>query len=521
MSIRHYVSTLCLNALALVFINGCATLPTNVDRPVSRAYTDTDDTVFGKIRRDEMLAHPGKSGFLLLGDGLDAFVARAILAQGAEKSLDAQYYLFHDDLVGALFIDLLLKAADRGVRVRLLVDDMALEGRDVGAAALDSHPNMEVRIFNPFSRKVGRLSQYVTRYGSVTRRMHNKSFTADNQATILGGRNIGDEYFEADPALSFADLDVLAIGPVSREVSASFDKYWNSELAYPALSLKGEPPAPEEIQEGRAHLDELIRQQAESPYLRALRDSNLARALRAGSVKFHWGEAEVVYDQPEKLLHDFSETEYHLAPRLAPYLDGIGEELIIFSPYFVPGKEGTAFLKDMSERGVRVRILTNSLASTDVGIVHAGYAKYRKDLLRSGVELYEMNKKLERGERKEKKGPHGSSKASLHAKSFIFDRRQVFIGSLNLDPRALLHNTEIGVVLTSVDMARDMVEWFEENIEKIAFRLELQADETGYERILWHGLEAGKPVVYTVDPHTGFWRRLGIGFMSLLPIESQ
>jgi putative cardiolipin synthase len=507
--------------LAVLLIGGCATLPKDFERPASYAYTDTDNTDFGKNRQDEKAAHPGQSGFLLLGNGLDAFVARALLAHFAERSIDVQYYLFHDDLTGRLLIDQLLKAADRGVRVRLLVDDMDLGGRDLGAAALDSHPNMEVRIFNPFSRKTGRTIQFLTRLGSVTRRMHNKSYTADNQVTILGGRNIGNEYFEADPDLAFADLDVLVIGQAVKEVSTAFDLYWNSELAYPALVLKGEPPKAEEIEQARQRLDEFVAKQADSAYLKALRNSNLSNNVRQNKVRYYWGDAEVVYDQPEKLLHDSSKSEYHLLPKLAPYFEGVQEELIIFSPYFVPGKEGTEFLGQLSKRGVRVRILTNSLASNDVGIVHAGYGKYRKDLLRAGVELYEMNKKLSKKERKEKKGKYGSSKASLHAKSFVFDRQQVFIGSLNLDPRAVIHNTEIGVVFASPEIANGMGDWFDQNIEQIAFRLELRTDENGTEKILWHGLENGVQRVFNVDPYTSFWRRFGIGFMSILPIESQ
>ncbi|OPX35565.1 MAG: hypothetical protein B1H11_08990 [Desulfobacteraceae bacterium 4484_190.1] len=507
--------------LALFLIGGCATLPKDFDRPESYAYTDTDDTLFGKAHRDEMVAHPGQSGFLLLGSGLDAFVARVLLAQGAERSIDAQYYLYHDDLTGRLFTDQLLKAADRGVRVRLLLDDMDLEGRDLGVTVIDSHPNIEVRIFNPFSRNTGRITQFVTRLGSVTRRMHNKSFTVDNQATILGGRNIGDAYFEADPALDFNDLDVLAIGPVARAVSVSFDRYWNNELAYPATVLMGKAPTPEEIEQKTKLLKEFVAQQADSVYLQALRDSDLANNIRHDRVGYHWGEAEVLYDQPEKLVQDFSKSEFHLAPKIAPYFDGVQDEFIILSPYFVPGKEGTAFLRQLSERGVRVRILTNSLSSTDVGIVHAGYAKYRKDLLRAGVELYEMNKKTSKEERKRKKGKYGSSKASLHAKAFIFDRKQVFIGSLNLDPRAVLHNTEIGVVLASTEISSGMSDWFDRNIERMAFRLELRTDEDGYEQILWHGLENGEQRVFDVEPYTGFWRRFGIGFMGLLPIESQ
>jgi putative cardiolipin synthase len=244
--------------MAALMVGGCATLPENFERPVSHAYTDTSDTSLGEIRRDERTAHPGQSEFLLLGSGLDAFVARAVLADAAGRSIDAQYYILHSDLVGKLFIDFLLRAADRGVRVRLLVDDLQFEDRDLGAAILDSHPNIEVRIFNPFSRNTARFTQFVTRMGSVTRRMHNKTFTVDNQATILGGRNIGNEYFEADPDLDFSDLDVLAIGPVAQKVSASFDEYWNSKLAYPALVLKGKPPTPEEIAQERQNLDQFV-----------------------------------------------------------------------------------------------------------------------------------------------------------------------------------------------------------------------------------------------------------------------
>jgi putative cardiolipin synthase len=519
--IRQNSFIILMAILTLVLAGGCATLPEDFERPESYAYTDTDDTSFGKARRDESTAHPGQSGFLLLGNGLDAFVARALLAHYAERSIDVQYYLYHDDLIGALLTDQLLKAADRGVRVRLLVDDMDLAGRDLGAAVLDSHPNMEVRIFNPFSRKTGRTSQFLTRMGSVTRRMHNKSFTADNQATILGGRNIGNEYFEADPDLAFADLDVLAIGPAANEVSAAFDLYWNSELVYPVSVLKGKPPTPEEIEQGRQRLNEFVAQQADSEYLQALRNSNLANQIRQKQVSYYWGDTEVVYDQPEKILHDFDKTEYHLSPHLAPYFEGVHKELIIFSPYFVPGKRGTAFLSQTSKRGVRVRIFTNSLTSNDVGIVHAGYSKYRKDLLRAGVELYEMNKKLNRKERKAKKGKKGSSTASLHAKSFVFDRKQVFIGSLNLDPRAVVHNTEIGVVLTSAGIANIMGDSFDQNIEQVAFRLELVKNENGTEKILWHGVVDGEQKTFDVDPYTGFWQRFGIGFLSLLPIESQ
>ncbi len=506
----------------LLALTGCATLPKGFEKPVSTVIKDTGDTAVGRGLRAKLSAHPGQSGFLMLGSGLDAFVARAVLSHVAERSIDAQYYLFHNDLTGRLLIYQLMKAADRGVRVRLLVDDMDLAGRDMNAAVLDSLPNMEVRIFNPFSRNASRILQLVTRFGSVTRRMHNKSFTVDNLTTIIGGRNIGDEYFEADPVLSFADLDVLAIGPVVQQVSTSFDHYWNSDLAYPASVLQGKPVTAEEVRDLRHRLETYVAGQAGSTYLKALVDSDLAKRIRRHNIRYDWGKAEIVADRPEKLTHGSGKAQYYLAPQLAPYFEGVQKELIIFSPYFVPGKSGTAFLSEVSRRGVRVRILTNSLASTDVGIVHAGYAKYRKQLLHAGVELYEMDKKLSRRQRKTKKGAYsGSGKASLHTKSFIFDRRDVFVGSLNLDPRAVVHNTEIGMVLACPEVATRMADWFDQNIAKVAFRLTLEKTSGGHERIVWHGQKNGKPLVFTVDPYTSFWHRMGIGFMSLLPIESQ
>ena len=507
---------------AILAILGCASLPTGFERPVSHALSGTQDSTLGKYVSANATQHPGKSGFHLLPNGLDAFVARAVLAESAERSIDAQYYLYHHDLVGRLFSYFLVRAADRGVRVRLLVDDMDLSGRDKGAVAMDSHPNIEVRILNPFSRNVGRISQYVSRLGSVTRRMHNKSFTVDNQITILGGRNIGNEYFDADPELAFADLDVIGMGPVAQNVSSVFDQYWNSELAYPVSVLyKGEPLTFEELEAYRRELDQFVAAENSSEYLQALRQARLAEDLRNRRVDFQWGDSEVVYDRPEKLMHGFAATEFHLSPMLKPYSDGIKKELIIFSPYFVPGKEGTAFLTQLAQKGVRVKILTNSLASNDVGLVHAGYEKYRKALLRGGVELYELDKALTREERKSQKGHDGSSKASLHAKSFVFDRQHVFVGSLNLDPRAWKHNTEMGVILTVPEIAEEMAEAFDKEIGQAAFRLELEKDADGSEQLLWHGLKDGKPVVYTHEPYVGFWRRFGIGFMSILPIESQ
>jgi putative cardiolipin synthase len=463
----------------------------------------------------------GQDGFLLLGSGLDAFVARAALAEVAELSIDVQYYLYHNDEVSALFTGVLWKAADRGVRVRLLVDDMDMEGRDVSLIMLDNHPNIEIRIFNPFDRSFGRMPQFVTGLGSLTRRMHNKSFTVDNTATIVGGRNIGNEYFDANPTLEFADLDVMAVGDSARQVSRSFDEYWNSELAYPVTTIIYDKPSDEEIVNAEARLKDFLQNYKDSEYIKALGNSNLAQQIRNNSETYYWGKADVVVDHPDKITSSRDANELHLMTQLAPHFSTIKDELIIVSPYFVPGHEGVEFFKKLVEKGVRVRILTNSLSSNDVGVVHAGYSVYREDLLRNGVELYEMNKKLTRSQRKEKKGVGGSSKASLHAKTFVMDRDKVFIGSLNLDPRSFYENSEIGLVIHSTEIAEDMVEALNDDFDTHAFRLELVVDEDGDESILWYGYEDGQPVTFDVDPYTSVWRRFGVGFMSLFPIESQ
>lgn len=505
----------------LSLLSGCASLPENTDRTESHAFTDTQDTFLGKEMQDYRNKGKTGDGFVLLGSGLDAFVARAVLAEVAERSIDVQYYLYHNDQVGKLFTGLLWQAAERGVRVRILVDDMGLEGRDEGIIALDSHPNIELRIFNPFDRDISRSAQFVTGLGSVTRRMHNKSYSVDNVVTIVGGRNIGNEYYDADPTLEFADLDVMVIGDVVKEVSNSFDEYWNSSLAYPAKTIISTRHSQEELQERVDYLVAFMEEQQTSNYMTALLSSDLANKLHDGELTYIWGDATVVVDHAEKLATSRDENELHLMTQLAPYFDSVEKELIIISPYFVPGDEGVEFFKSLIDKGVRVKILTNSLSSNDVGVVHAGYAKYREDLLRVGVELYEMNKKLTRAQRKEKKGVGSSSKASLHAKVFVLDREQVFIGSLNLDPRSFYENSEIGLVIDSTEIAQGMAESFDADIAKNTFTLELKVGEDGYEELLWHGYEDGNAVTFDVDPYTGFWRRFGVGFMGLLPIESQ
>ena len=293
--------TYCIRLIILfsLLLGGCATLPENVQRTYSSAPLDTTDTTLGREVEKKSSGYPGESGFHLLGNGLDAFVARAVLADAAERTIDVQYYLYHNDLVGNLIGYNLLKAADRGVRVRILLDDMGLEGRDLSIATFASHPNIEIRIFNPFIRNIFRSIQFLARFGDVTRRMHNKSFTVDNQVTIVGGRNIGNEYFDADPELAFGDLDVIAVGPVVKEVSTSFDTYWNSALAYPIVTLQGQEISVDKLDEVRPMWEQFVTEQKGSKYYAALLNSDLARKLKkTEELEYYWGHANPTFCDP-------------------------------------------------------------------------------------------------------------------------------------------------------------------------------------------------------------------------------
>lgn len=513
----------------LTLLVGCASLPENNQQIPSYALTNTNETTIAKgvaLRKKRDSAPEEASGMLLIQDGLDAFVARAGLASTAEKTLDVQYYLFHSDLSGRLLTVALFEAAERGVRVRLLLDDMDMAGADKDLATLNSHKNIQIRLFNPFIRGKSRTGQLVSRFGTVTRRMHNKSFNADNQIAILGGRNIGDAYFSADPDVEFGDLDVGLAGPVVKEVSASFDLYWNSPLAYPVETLVNIPAKGLDLDETRHRINAYKEQHKDNDYIRRLENSNLVQRAKNGTTRWHWGDAKVLADHPDKISEKRDQTQYHLTPLLGPYINGVENELIVVSPYFVPGKEGVAFFKDLTSRGVTVKIMTNSLASNDVPIVHSGYMSYRKDLLEAGVLLYEADKraslarakgeKVEKNKEKAKLFGSAGSKTSLHAKYFIMDRQQAFIGSLNLDPRSVVENTEIGTLIDQPELAKQLAEDFDRDINKIAFDVYLDDG-----KLRWTKHAGDDKTVFNHEPYTSWWTRFKVNMMRILPAESQ
>jgi putative cardiolipin synthase len=519
---RGQLNALCgLTVAALLLVSGCASLPANIERSESNALSDTEATRLGQIAQPLLKEHPGESGFRPLRNGVDALLARIVLAEVAERSLDVQYYIWHDDLTGRFFANALLRAADRGVRVRVLLDDVGARADDEILLSLDAHPNIEIRLFNPVASRNFRSMGMLSDFSRVNRRMHNKSFIADNQRAILGGRNIGDEYFEAQSEVAFGDLDVLTVGRAVNDVSDAFDRYWNVPAAIPIAALLGRNGETANLDALRTKLAVFVESQRDSPYVTRSR-SQLAEILATGSDSLFWGKAHLLYDDPAKISRAPEDTEGHLLSQFASLDSQVKNELLIISPYFVPGEKGVAWLRGLVNRDVRVTVLTNSLAATDVGAVHAGYQRYREALLEAGVRLYEVKPDaIEYARAKRGKGGISGSRASLHAKTFVFDRRSVFIGSLNLDPRSIQLNTEIGLVCESAPLAEELAGRLEQNLDKIAWRLELVADVSGNKRIVW--VETGAEGIRQrmEEPEVSTWRKFSVWFLGLLPIESQ
>jgi len=418
-------------------------------------------------------------------------------------------------MTGTLLIEALCAAADRGVRVRLLLDDNNTSGLDTILAMLDSHPNIEVRLFNPFVTRRLRAFGYLTDFARLNRRMHNKSFTADNQATVVGGRNVGDEYFGATDDVLFADLDVLAVGPVVDEVSRSFELFWSSGSSCPVDRLLPtvKPAAREEIASA-------ARRTESSPeaasYTRAVRDSIFVRELTQGTLEMEWAVAHAFSDDPAKGLGK-APAEALLARRLEEVLGPAASDFELISPYFVPTAAGVAWFEDMARRGVKVKVLTNALEATDVSFVHAGYAKRRKALLRAGVTLYELRRSSDAGSgrRPRSAGGSGSSGSSLHAKTCGIDGARLFVGSFNFDPRSAELNTEMGVVIESTRLAKVIDDVFRDRIPIDSYEVRL-SDGGG---LIWMERGEEESIRHDREPGTRLWQRVWVRFLSVLPIE--
>jgi putative cardiolipin synthase len=492
-----------------LFISGCATAPLDFPKDYSEAATNTSDTYLGTEVAGWMARHPGESGFYPLVAGMDALGARLALIDRADRTIDAQYFLMKPDSAGRLFTGKLLEAADRGVRVRLLLDDIFTTVGDEIFEVMNQHPNIELRLFNPVGRDGVYYANYLGNFKLANRRMHNKSFTVDNQVSIVGGRNIADEYFELLQDAEFRDFDMLAIGPIAADISETFDLFWNHKLAVPMEAFTSGKELPD-LATARASVDQKTIDTNNEIFERSL-SSTLIQNLLEEKYAYYPARSYVVTDDPEKLLNKVSDEYKVLITEVATLVSEASSEVVVITPYFIPGKGGVEFWRNITDKGVRVVIVTNSLATNNHTPVHSAYARYRHDMIDAGVELYEI--RVDSSKVPEGSDQQGYDKVTLHTKALTIDRNQLVIGSLNLDPRSIDINTEMGVVIENEALASGLMERFFSRLPVFSYRV--TENEKGHLR--WTSLIDGQEVVEKKDPQTSAWLRFKAIMLRILP----
>jgi putative cardiolipin synthase len=524
----EYLGVFARPLMAIAFaaaMSACSSLRPDFAKPPSSALPPTTDTSSARYIAGELSGRGDQSGFRLLTRSTNALMSRVALADHAKHSIDLQYYIFQNDATGRLLAQRLLAAADRGVRVRMLLDDVNLKDEGQMLDALDAHENIEVRLFNPFRTRepslLSKVGQFLLEGRRLNRRMHNKSFIVDNSVAIIGGRNIGDDYFDAGNDTNFRDLDLVAIGPVVPEASHVFDDYWNCDAAYPVTAFSNHRDTHADLAALRIALARDARAFAQSDYAQAALDEIPGGPTADRHGEWFWGPAMLVADEPEKINVHENARALSIGPKLKAMVEAARSEVIMTSPYFVPGESGTRFLTEVAQRGVSVRVLTNSLASTDEPAVHSGYARYRRQLLEGGVQLHELRPAP--GAAQPATAGGTSSGVSLHAKALVVDRQYVFIGSLNMDQRSKLLNTEMGLIVDSTLLAQAVREFFDtathpENAFAVVLR-ESPPSKTGQAKMTWQWSEDGHAMSDQSDPGVSAKRRLEVFVMRLLPIE--
>ncbi len=474
---------------------------------------ELSQTWLGQIVGARIARHPGLSGIHPLNDGLDAFAARYLLMSMAQRSIDVQYYIWQNDMSGRLLFSALLESATRGVKVRLLLDDNNTPGLDDTLAEMNRHPNIEIKLFNPFSFRTLRALGYLTDFARLNRRMHNKSFTVDGVATLVGGRNVGDEYFGTGNEPLFADLDVLAIGPVVQEVAEDFERYWTSKAVAPLQRVVESHRDPHEavrLPEAWHNSEPVTR------YMQRLEESHFVSQLAGGTLKMTWARARLLSDDPRKGLGKARRGSL-LPQRMLEVIGKPQQQFDIISAYFVPTRAGIAQLLALKRNGVKIAILTNSLAANDVTVVHAGYAKWRKKLLRHGIALYELKPQYSPNDPPaHDRGLTGNSGSSLHAKTFTVDNHKLFIGSFNFDPRSAELNTEMGLVIESKELAQQTHQRFSQSLRDRAWTLRL--DKWGRVNWIEYPGEANE-IVHKHEPRSSLLQRLLVRLVWRLPVE--
>ncbi|VAW79130.1 Cardiolipin synthase, ClsC [hydrothermal vent metagenome] len=499
----------------------------------------TDSTQMSRLEKSvlkQIDEHSHKNGFYFIATGVEAFSTLTGLISSAERSIDLQSFLYHDDRTGRLLAYKLLQAADRGVRVRILLDDFFSSSKISLLATLNAHRNIEVRFFNPISTsRWARPLAFIAKFRKVTRRMHNKAFIVDRHVAIIGGRNVGDVYYAMRDDYQFTDLDVLSVGPVVKSISTSFNTFWTSRWAVAAVSYNqydrtsnGSKVVKKKLTQLRVNAKKLQR----SSFMKAVKRSGVVRKLRHANLSLLWSNSRLMYDPPEKVRGRRKHRKKYLMNQLMPYLAQARSEVLIITPYFIPSRSGLRWIKRLRKKGVKVTILTNSFASNDIPFAYIGYERYRRKVLEMGVELYEFKPTAETKRRKTYKWLKSIPRSGLHAKLIIIDGEKMIIGSPNINPRSRNLDTEIAIMVNSTEIAEKMSALFSKLIKPVnSYRVVLrkrvndwkEADDPNVsdedEQLVWKTNKQGKQVQYRQEPNTGLFEHLGILFIGLLPIE--
>ncbi len=516
--------------LLVILIVGCATGAsrarpdaTEYPRSSSVAISQAEPTALGFHLKEAVAQNTGQSGFHIYDRGSQSLIARLALVRLAEKTVDLQYYAIAADATSNLMMEALIRAAQRGVRVRLLVDSFTVGSMKEALLAFDGISNIEIRVFNPMmtidQSPWAKVQTIFTDLGHANKRMHNKVLIADNQMAIMGGRNLSDEYFDADQDFEFKDIDVLTAGPITGELSKSFDEYWNDRNAFPVHAVYEAEHNQIKTHELRAKLKQNWDKQVQDPKQRRQLAASLPEILNDADLSLVWAKAELAADDPLKIVRPTSINESEPLKEILSLLNSAKKEFVIISAYFVPTDEGVQWLGGLEDRGIDVRVLTNSLASTDVVAVHSGYAPYRTALLKEGIDLYEFMPVGQKKSRQRLLGRSQPPRAGLHSKAYIIDNQYAIIGSFNLDPRSVQLNTEMAIVIHSKELSSQLHKMFERSIQPdVSYQLML--DKSGKD-LRWQGIEKGKKIRYSREPHAGVWRNIQNFLVTLLPVEDQ
>ncbi|MGR5484591.1 phospholipase D-like domain-containing protein [Vibrio alfacsensis] len=491
----------------LILISACSSIQPRdpSEKSTSFQYGYQEDSSLAKFFGSDNREPKTNTGFYPLNQGHDALLARIALIESAGKSLDLQYYIYRNDETSQLITWRLYEAAQRGVRIRLLLDDMQ-KRNDAGMAELNAHPNIEIRLFNPHQYRDARLFAFANDFERLNRRMHNKALIADSVSAIVGGRNIGNEYFSFESNVEFGDFDLMLYGETVQQTADQFDLYWNSLYAIP---MEWIVPGSEKVS------DEIIQAQVKKLQLKEkfstgtynFKELTLYQKLQQGTLKLYWGRGRVWFDLPDKIATQ----ESQLVDNLSELLASIEHSFVLISPYFVPTESGTKALAEAAKRGVNITIITNSLASNDVFAVHGWYAKYRKDLVEAGIQLWEVKASASI---KNKWSLTGSSRSSLHAKAMLIDEHTLFVGSMNWDPRSAELNTEMAVVIEQPEYVQESLHQLPQQLRANAYQIILRDGD-----IAWLDVTTGETL--HSEPEASVWRKMGAWFSGILPIEDQ